>query len=73
MVEGQLTHALSECKDLVAVLLMARVNYQHQLIMSKRRVPGLDAYLDRVTLLLWPRFTSLFEVQIDAIKAVTER
>ena len=45
-----------ECYDLVALLLMIRMNYHHQLIMNKRRIPCLDDYLDRVNLLIWPRF-----------------
>ena len=45
-----------ECYDLVALLLMIRMNYHHQLIMNKRRIPCLDDYLDRVNILLWPRF-----------------
>lgn len=45
-----------ELYDLVGVLLMIRINYQHQLIMDKRRIPCLDPYLDRVNILLWPRF-----------------
>ena len=48
--------AVQECYDLVALLLMIRMNYHHQLIMNKRRIPCLDDYLDRVNLLLWPRF-----------------
>ena len=40
----------------MALLLMIRMNYHHQLIMNKRRIPCLDDYLDRVNLLLWPRF-----------------
>ena len=45
-----------EMYDLVGLLLMIRINYHHQLIMNKRRIPCLDDYLDRINLLLWPRF-----------------
>lgn len=45
-----------ETYDLVGLLLMIRINYHHQLIMNKRRIPCLDDYLDRTNLLLWPRF-----------------
>ena len=45
-----------ETFDLVGLLLMIRINYHHQLIMNKRRIPCLDDYLDRTNLLLWPRF-----------------
>ena len=41
---------------MVGLLLMIRINYQHRLLMNKRRIPALDDYLDRVNLQLWPRF-----------------
>lgn len=41
---------------MIGLLLMIRINYQHRLIMSNRRIPCLDGYLDRVNLVLWPRF-----------------
>ena len=41
---------------MLAVLLMVRINYHHRMIMSKRRIPALDGYMDRINLLLWPRF-----------------
>lgn len=47
---------VQETFDLVGLLLMIRINYHHQLIMNKRRIPCLDDYLDRTNLLLWPRF-----------------
>jgi hypothetical protein len=40
----------------LGILLMIRVNAEHRRLMTKRRVPCLDDYLDRVNLLLWPRF-----------------
>lgn len=45
-----------EMYDMVGLLLMIRINYQHRLLMNKRRIPCLDDYLDRVNLQLWPRF-----------------
>lgn len=50
------TYYVQETFDLVGLLLMIRINYHHQLIMNKRRIPCLDDYLDRTNLLLWPRF-----------------
>lgn len=35
---------------------MIRLNSEHRSLMSRRRVPCLDDYLDRINLLLWPRF-----------------
>ncbi len=40
---------------MVGLLLMVRINYQHRLLMNKRRIPALDGYLDRLNLQLWPR------------------
>jgi hypothetical protein len=45
-----------EQHDLLCVLLMIRLNAEHRALMVARRVPCLDDYLDRVNLLLWPRF-----------------
>ena len=45
---------------MIGLLLMVRINYQHRLIMNRRRIPCLDGYLDRVNLVLWPRFKARF-------------
>jgi len=50
------TAAAQETHDMIGLLLMVRINYQHRLIMNRRRIPCLDGYLDRVNLVLWPRF-----------------
>ncbi len=50
------TSAAQETHDMIGLLLMVRINYQHRLIMNRRRIPCLDGYLDRVNLVLWPRF-----------------
>ena len=54
--EAVLAAGLGEMWDMVAGLLMIRINTHHRLIMNKRRIPCLDGYLDRVNLMLWPRF-----------------
>jgi len=48
--------AVQEQHDLLCVLLMIQLNAEHRALMVQRRVPCLDDYLDRVNLLLWPRF-----------------
>lgn len=55
--------------DAVGLLLMIRVNRAHQHIMSRRRVPVLDKYLDGVNLTLWPRFKAAFDAHL---KSATE-
>ena len=41
---------------MLSVLLMIRINHTQRRVMGGRKVPCLDDYLDRVQLLLWPRF-----------------
>jgi len=48
--------SVQETWDILCLLVMIRINYHHQLIMNKRRIPCLDDYLDRINLTLWPRF-----------------
>lgn len=59
--------------DAVGLLLMIRINFHHQLIMSRRRLPCLDHYLDRVNLLIWPRFKVVLEAHITSIRNASEK
>ncbi|KAK9819744.1 hypothetical protein WJX72_001832 [[Myrmecia] bisecta] len=68
VVESSLAATLQDMYDMVGLLLMIRINYHHQLIMNKRRIPCLDGALDRINLMLWPRFKSLFDLQLASIK-----
>jgi hypothetical protein len=36
-------------------MLMIRINRENTLAMSRRRLPALDDYFDRINLALWPR------------------
>ena len=46
-----------------------RVNREHQMVMSRRRAPCLDVYLDKVSLLLWPRFKAVLDAHIASIRS----
>lgn len=46
---------LQSVHDVLTVLLMVRLNAQLRALMAARRLPCLDDYYDRVSLLLWPR------------------
>lgn len=41
--------------DPICVLLMIRINHEHRRMMARNGQSCLDAYLDRVHLMLWPR------------------
>ena len=45
-----------------------RVNREHQMVMSRRRAPCLDVYLDKVSLLLWPRFKAVLDAHIASVR-----
>jgi hypothetical protein len=73
VVEGALSGALQDNHDAIGLLLMIRINYHHQLIMSRRRLPCLDNYLDRVNLLLWPRFKIAMDGHIASVREASTR
>eukprot|EP00658_Telonema_sp_P-2_P073901 TRINITY_DN6303_c0_g1_i7.p1 TRINITY_DN6303_c0_g1~~TRINITY_DN6303_c0_g1_i7.p1 ORF type:complete len:514 (+),score=140.51 TRINITY_DN6303_c0_g1_i7:632-2173(+) len=58
---------LGDCYDAVGLLLMIRLTRDHQLIMSRRRVPVLDGTFDRVNLSLWPRFKKVFDANLESV------
>lgn len=57
--------------DAIGLLLMIRINREHQVIMSRRRVPCLDHYLDGVNLTLWPRFKTVFDAHLKSVVDAT--
>jgi len=70
--EGLALH-LSSCHDLVSLTLMLRINHGHQVIMFRRRAPCLDAYLEKVNLLLWPKYRAALDAQLASLRNVSER
>merc|ERR1711865_58932 len=60
---------LAESYDAVGLLLLIRLTRDHQLIMSRRRVPVLDATFDRVNLSLWPRFKKVLDANLDSVSS----
>lgn len=63
-----LENYLFTCYDALGLLLMIRVTYAQRLVMEKRRIPCLDAYFDRVALLLWPRFKAVFDLHLMSVR-----
>lgn len=54
--------------DAIGLMLMIRIIHQHQLIMSRRRIPCLDSYLDKVNISLWPRFKMVFDMHLSSLR-----
>ncbi|KAG6425201.1 hypothetical protein SASPL_115627 [Salvia splendens] len=44
-----------------------------QLIMSRRRIPCLDSYLDKVNISLWPRFKIVFDMHVNSLRNANVR
>ncbi|XP_016509227.1 vacuolar protein sorting-associated protein 52 A-like isoform X2 [Nicotiana tabacum] len=54
--------------DAIGLMLMIRIIHQHQLVMSRRRIPCLDSYLDKVNIALWPRFKMVFDLHLNSLR-----
>ncbi|KAJ0085292.1 hypothetical protein Patl1_06955 [Pistacia atlantica] len=64
---------LPNCYDAIGLMLMIRIMHQHQLIMSWRRIPCLDSYLDKVNISLWPRFKMVFDLHLGSLRNANVR
>jgi vacuolar protein sorting-associated protein 52 len=54
--------------DAVGILICIRLNSQSLRIMQRRRIPGLDTFLNTVNMIMWPRFQALIDMHIDSLK-----
>ncbi|KAL3830370.1 hypothetical protein ACJIZ3_019172 [Penstemon smallii] len=68
VIDEHLNTILPNCFDAIGLMLMIRIIYQHQLIMSRRRIPCLDSYLDKVNISLWPRFKMVFDLHLNSLR-----
>jgi len=53
--------------DVYAMLLMIQINEENKTMLHKNKIPVLDFYFDKVNMILWPRFTQIFEIYLDNI------
>ncbi|EFJ12526.1 hypothetical protein SELMODRAFT_446594 [Selaginella moellendorffii] len=73
VIEDHMNAVLINCYDAIGLKLMIRITYQHQLIMSRRRVPCLDAYFDKLNILIWPRFKAVFDMHLVSLRTANVR
>ncbi|CAM9959091.1 unnamed protein product [Ectocarpus sp. 6 AP-2014] len=64
---------LSGCCDCIGLLLMIKITHAHSMVMQRRRVPVLDSFFDRVNMLLWPRFKTIFDNNLKSVKAANPK
>lgn len=63
--ENHLLHSF----DCIGILIMIRLTHLLRLVMQRRRIPVLDLFFDRLSLLLWPRFKQVLDGQLRSLKA----
>ncbi|KAJ8770375.1 hypothetical protein K2173_014988 [Erythroxylum novogranatense] len=68
VVDEHFNTILPNSYDAIGLMLMIRIIHQHQLIMSRRRIPCLDSYLDKVNISLWPRFKMVFDLHLSSLR-----
>jgi len=68
-----LENFLSNSYDPLGVLLMLGISQQNILAMKRRRIPCLNAYLEKLKSLLWGRFQYLMDLNIDSVRACITR
>eukprot|EP01083_Nonionella_stella_P077024 210128_1 len=64
----QLENYLFGCFDCLGLLIMVRITYLHQLVMNDRHTPCLDAFFDRINMLLWPRFKIVLDMNLNSVR-----
>merc|ERR1711991_875117 len=55
--------------DAVGLVLMIKTSYAQHLVMQRRRIPILDSFFDRISLLLWPRFKFVLDANIKSLRS----
>lgn len=68
VIDEHFSSILPNCYDAIGLMLMIRIIHHHQLIMSRRRIPCLDSYLDKVNISLWPRFKMVFDLHLSSLR-----
>lgn len=73
VIDEHFNSILPNCYDAIGLMLMIRIIHQHQLIMSRRRIPCLDSFLDKINISLWPRFKMVFDMHLNSLRSANVR
>jgi len=65
-----LKHFISNCHDSLQLLIIIRIVCQCNLLMQWRRCHALDATFDRMNMMLWPRFKTVFDANVESVMKV---
>uniref|UniRef100_A0A3B5ZU72 Exocyst subunit Exo70 family protein n=2 Tax=Triticum aestivum TaxID=4565 RepID=A0A3B5ZU72_WHEAT len=67
VIDENMKLTLANSHDAICLMLMICITKKHQLVMSNRRLPCLDTYLDKALIYLWPRFKTVFDMYIQSL------
>jgi len=73
LVMENLENYLFGCHDAIGLLILIQLTHSHRRIMQRRMVPALDNLLDRIIMMLWPRFKFLFDSNLRSVKQANPR
>ncbi|XP_034948479.1 vacuolar protein sorting-associated protein 52 homolog [Chelonus insularis] len=68
IMQKNLQSFVEESYDTIALFLCLHLVMRYQMVCHKRAVPALDKYWDTCTSIIWPRFQSIFTMNIQSIK-----
>ena len=68
-----LENYLLNCYDAIGLLLVIKVTHLQRMVMQRRRIPILDPFFDRISMLLWPRFKQIFDLNLKSVKNANPR
>ena len=52
---------------------MILINEDNKAHMVRQKIPVLDYYFDKVSMVLWPRFTAIIEALVDNVKKANKK
>jgi len=64
----QLEDFLFSTHDAIGLLLMIRILAQSNLSMQQKRLHCLDAFFDRLNMMLWPKFKSILDANLESVQ-----
>lgn len=64
----RITNSQVHFLPLLVVLIQGLIVLLQRLVMQRRRMPVLDSFFDRVSMLLWPRFKHVFQSNVTSVK-----
>lgn len=67
----QLENYLFGCYDALCLLLMIKVTHFYRRLLRQRKIHSLEAFLNQITKLLWPRLKSVMDGHLKSIKQAT--